>query len=138
MSPQCNNSSNENGTSNERIERDEAATAEFVRALFRTTGRITTGSSASRWEIKKTHYYHIFYTPDVNPECTCIVLRSGIIRKEAGQPTWRQSVGGVVNPTLGSNYGPTCASFSNSGLLGACKKRRMPSVIMLAKAGHDY
>lgn len=46
MFSQCNNSSNENGTSNERIERDVAAAAEFVRTLFWTSGRITTGSSA--------------------------------------------------------------------------------------------
>lgn len=46
VSSQCNNSSNENGTSNERIEREVAPTAEFVRTLFWTSGRITTGSSA--------------------------------------------------------------------------------------------
>lgn len=47
MCSQCNKSNNENGTSNERTERDVAATAEFVRTLFWTSGRITTGSSAA-------------------------------------------------------------------------------------------
>lgn len=83
VSSQCNNSSNENGTSNEKIEREVAPTAEFVRTLFWTSGRITTGSSAWRREIKTTHYYHKF-APWCNPDYTWIVLRSGIIRKDTG------------------------------------------------------
>lgn len=55
MYSQCNKNSNENGTSTERIERDVAAAAEFVRTLFWTSGRITTGSSAWGQETKKTH-----------------------------------------------------------------------------------
>lgn len=52
MCSQCNNSSNENGPSKERTEREAAVAAELVRTLFWTSGRTTTGSSAGRSEAK--------------------------------------------------------------------------------------
>lgn len=63
VSSQCNRSSNETGSSDERVERDVAVTAALVLTLFWTSGRLTTGSSAERWRVKGGHvsdtYLHL-------------------------------------------------------------------------------